>query len=388
LNLDHNAGGRVRPEVARAVAELLESDLGNPSSAHHAGRRARAAIEEARAEVAALVGARPSEVVFTSGGTEANNWAVLGTARPSAHLVSTAIEHVSVLRALERAEAEGARVTLVAPAGDGLVSAETVAEAISPTTALVSVGWANGEIGTLQPIGEIVAAVRERRGRGALIHSDAVQAAGLVEIAFEASDVDLLSLAGHKIGALPGVGVLVVREGTRLRPALVGGPQERERRAGTENLSGIVSFGVAARLARAERAERARSARALVERLWQGLAQVASPVLRLGRPDGLPTTLCVAFPGVRGDALVVALDLAGIAASTGSACAAGAAERSHVVRSLGLAAGAGALRLSLGREIARADVDRAVEVVAAAVARARGASTAGARRAKGVSDAA
>lgn len=373
MNLDQNAGGRVRSEVTRAVCDFLASDVANPSSQHAAGRRARAALDEARDAVAELVGAEPGQVVFTSGGTEANNLAVLGVARPGAHLVATAIEHVSLLRALEVAAAGGAEVSLVAPESDGRVSAGAIEAALRPTTALVSVGWANGEIGTTQPVPEIVSHVRAVLGRGTLVHSDMVQAAGLIELDFATSDLDLASLSAHKLGGLPGVGALVVRPGVALRPTVVGGPQERERRAGTENVPGIVGFGVAARLALLERAARAESALGLRERLWRGLARDAAPMVRLGRDDGLPTTLAVAFPGARGDALVVALDLAGIAASSGSACAAGAAEPSHVLRALGVepALAQGALRLSIGADVEPRDIDRAIEAIALAVGRAR-----------------
>ncbi|HZR80558.1 MAG TPA: aminotransferase class V-fold PLP-dependent enzyme [Candidatus Binatia bacterium] len=388
MNLDHNSGARVRPEVREAVADLLGRDLANPSSAHAAGRRARDAIESARDEVAALVNARPAEVVFTSGGTEANNLAVLGSLGAGDHVVSTAIEHASVLEAIERARECGARSTLVRPASDGAIAAADVAAALDGATRVVSVGWANGEIGNVQPIADIAGSVRARAaelGSRPLVHSDAVQAAGVVEVDFVRSGADLLTLSGHKLGALTGVGALVVRSGTALRPIMLGGPHERERRAGTENVVGIASFGVAARLASAEREERARRARRLRDRLWAGLAAAAAPVVRLGREDGLPTTLAIAFPGARGDALVLALDLAGIAASTGAACAAGAAEPSHVVRALGCSpeVAAGALRLSLGRDVGEDDVERAVAIVAAAVARARSE-----RRARGLSDAA
>jgi cysteine desulfurase len=376
MNLDHNSGGRVRPEVAAAVGDLLARELGNPSSAHAAGRRSREAIETARDEVAALVGARPAEVVFTSGGTEANNLAVLGIAGAGTHVVSTAIEHASVLRAIDAAVSAGARAALVVPTAEGAIDPEAVVASLEPGTCLVSVGWANGEVGTVQPVAAIAEAVRRSRGIGVVVHSDAVQAVGIVAVDVASSGVDLLSLSGHKLGALPGVGALVVREGVRLRPQIVGGAQERERRAGTENVVGIASLGVAARFARAERAARGERARTLRDRLWQGIAESAAPVRRIGPESGLPTTLSVAFPGARGDALVLALDLAGIAASTGAACAAGAAEPSHVLLALGLsrAEAHSVLRLSLAADVTTADVDRAVAVIAAAAARARGAA--------------
>ncbi len=375
MNLDHNAGGRVRPEVAHAVAELLGRDFGNPSSQHAAGRRARDVIEAAREDVAALVGARPAEVVFTSGGTEANDLAVLGTARPGSHLIASAIEHVSVLRALEAARSAGARSTAIAPSGDGSIDPERVEDALEDATLLVSVGWANGEIGTLQPLAEVVARVRRRRAGRTLVHSDAVQAAGLCAIDFAASGLDLLSLSGHKLGALSGVGALVVGERAGLVPRIHGGPQERGRRAGTENVVGIASFGVAARLAHAERSAFAERSARLRARLWAGLRAAAEPAVRLGPREGLPNTLSVAFPGARGDALVLALDLEGVAASTGAACAAGGAEPSHVLSAIGCdpVTARGALRLSLGRDVRDTDVERAIAIIAAAVGRARAA---------------
>lgn len=381
MNLDHNAGGRARPEAVAAVLAWLGRDGANPSSVHQAGRRAREAVEEARDEVAALVGARPSEVVFTSGGTEANNLAILGTARPGMHVVSTAIEHASVLRALEAARERGVAITLLAPARDGAVGAEQLAGALRPDTGLVSIGWANGEIGTVQQIGALGRVVRAN-GRAhdaaTLLHADAVQAAGLCEIDLTRDAVDLLSLSGHKLGALPGVGALVVRERAVVAPLLVGGAHERERRAGTENVPGIVSFGVAARLARLERDAWTRRAHAIRARLLAVLEQGAAPFVRHGADDGLPSTLSLSFPGTRGDALVIALDLKGVAASTGPACAAGAAEPSHVLRALGCddALAEAALRLSFGPDATLDEVERAAAVVVECVATARGARAA------------
>ena len=373
MNLDHNAGGRARPEVIDAVAEFLRSGPANPSSLHAAGRAARDAVEDARDAVAALVGARAAEVVFTGGGTEANNLAIRGVATDGAHVVSTAIEHASVMGPLEAVRAAGAAVTLVDPARDGTVVADRVVDALRDDTRLVSIGWANGEIGTIQPVDEIVRAVRER-APDAVLHSDAVQAAGACAIDLARTPLDLLSLSGHKLGALPGVGALVVRGATRLTPLLLGGPHERERRAGTENVPGIVSFGVAARLARDERAALLRHVRAVRERLLAILVDVASPLVVHGPADGLPGTLSVAFPGLRADALVIALDLDGVAAATGPACAAGAAEPSHVLRAIGCddALARATLRLSFGLDLSLDDAERAARIVAACVGRARG----------------
>jgi cysteine desulfurase len=338
-------------------------------------------VEEARDAVAALVGARAFEVVFTSGGTEANDLALHGAARAGSHVVSTAIEHASVLRALEAFAAAGGAVTLLEPARDGSVSPEQVVAALRPETTLVSIGWANGELGTIQPVAEIGRALRAAcsGARRVPLHADAVQAAGGCSIDLATQPVDLVSLSGHKLGALPGVGALVVRDGVSLSPRLLGGPQERERRAGTENVPGIVSFGVAARLAREERAQWRRRGRELRETLFSALARRVPDVVRLGPGDGLPGTLSLGFPGVRGDALVIALDLNGVAAATGSACAAGAAEPSHVLHAIGCdaATAAGALRLSFDAGLTAEDAERAAAIVADCVARARAAGVAG-----------
>ncbi|MBY0276733.1 cysteine desulfurase, partial [Candidatus Binatia bacterium] len=388
MNLDHNAGGRVRREVIDAVTTWLRADHANPSSVHAAGRRAREAVEAARDAVAALVGARASEVVFTSGGTEANNLAIRGIAQPGTHVVSTSIEHASILRPLDAARAAGCTVTLVAPAPDGTIAAHQVSEALRDETRLVSIGWANGEIGTVQPLAEIAATIRAhgdastaaprvdgdvapatRRGqpRRVLLHSDAVQAAGACAVDLRQVDVDLLTLSGHKLGALPGVGALVIRDAAAIVPQILGGPHERQRRAGTENVPGIVGFGVAARLARAERDGRDAHLRQVRAALLGALAQHASPLVVHGMRDGgLAGTLSVAFPGVRADALVIALDLQGIAAATGPACAAGAAEPSHVLRAIGCddETARATLRLSFGTDLTLADAERAAHVIA------------------------
>lgn len=376
FDLDHNAGGRPRREVVAALGAWLREDAANPSSFHAPGRRARDAVEDARERVARLVGARADEVVFTSGGTEANDLALAGSLGSGAHAVVSTIEHASVLRTAEAlAEERSVELSWLAPDGWGRVSRDAVAGALRPTTALLSVGWANGEIGTVQDL-PALAALAKQRAPSVLVHSDAVQAVGLLPVDLGTAAVDLLSLSGHKIGALPGVGALVIRRGVRVRPRLRGGPQERERRAGTENVPGIVSFGVAAELALAERITAAARARAVAEHLWDALAAAAARVERLSPEDGLPGTLLVSFPGLRGDALVVALDLEGVAASTGSACAAGAPEPSHVLRAVGCgdAVARGALRLSFGRDFTAEDASVAAARIAGVVRRARAAS--------------
>lgn len=372
MYLDHNAGGRVRPEVASVLAEWLRTPAGNPSSLHAAGRRARSAIETAREAVAALVGARPSEVVFTSGGTEANNLAIRGCGRVGQHVAAGVIEHHSVVASVAAVEAMGSRATLVTPDREGIVSAERVAAVIDEATTVVSIGWANGEIGSVPDVGAIVAAVRAANP-ATRVHSDAVQAVSQLDVDVGRVDLDLLSLSGHKLGAPAGTGALIVRRDCRLDPLLVGGPQERERRAGTENVAGIVAFGYAADLAREERAAYAARARALREEVWEILVAGGAPVERFGSPAGLPGTLSVGFRGLRGDALAAALDLRGVAVSTGSACAAGAPEPSHVLRALGCddELARGGLRLSFGPELTREDAQRAAREVVDVVRSAR-----------------
>jgi len=360
--LDHNAGAPLRAETREAMLAWLGPPA-NASSAHREGARARSAIEAARAEVAALLGAAPAEIVFTSGATEANNLALRGALPPGRGLVTTAIEHASVLETARALAAGGTPLVEVGVDVEGRVAAAEVVAA-GAAAALVSVGLANGEVGSLAPVEEIAAGLA---GRGVLLHTDAAQAAGRVPLDVRALGVDLLSLSSHKLGGPPGAGALWVRRGVRLAAQLTGGPQERGRRAGTENVPAIIGFGVAARLARVEQADVATRTAALVERLWQGLRSSVPDVLRNGPAAAprLPNTLNLSFPGCAGESLLVLLDLAGIAASLGSACAAGSTEPSHVLRAMGRerAAARAGLRLSLGPTTTAADVDRVLAVL-------------------------
>jgi cysteine desulfurase len=374
IYLDHNASTPLRPEVCEAMLDVLGPPA-NPSSAHREGARARTLLETARAEVAALINAAPAEVVFTSGATEANNLAlrgVLGAAPSGAGLVTTAIEHASVLETARALAVEGVPLAVVGVDRDGQVDLAALDAACRPPARLASVGLANGEVGTVAPLAVIAAAIE---GRGVLLHGDAAQAAGRLPIDVRALGVDLLSLSAHKMGGPPGIGALWVRKGVRIRAQLTGGPQERERRAGTENLAGIVGFGVAARMARARQVDEATAAGRLVEQLWQGLRAALPDVVRNGPASAprLPNTLNVSFPGASGESLLVLLDLAGIAVSVGSACAAGAAEPSHVLAAMGRDADAarGGLRLSVGPTTTAADVDRVLAVLPALVAQVR-----------------
>lgn len=369
IYLDHNATAPLRPEVRAAMLDILDLPA-NPSSAHREGARARGAVEDARAQVARLIGAAPAEIVFTSGATEANNLALRGAA--AGGMVTTAIEHASVLETARALAADGRPLEVVAVDGEGRIAAGDVVGACRPGTALVSVGLANGEVGSIAPVGDIAAALA---GRGILVHGDAAQAAGRLPIDVRALGIDLLSLSAHKMGGPPGTGALWIRRGVPLRALFTGGPQERGRRAGTESVAAIVGFGVASRVARERLADEAAAAAALAERLWQGLRAGSAGITRNGPTTGprLPNTLNVTFAGCTGESLLVLLDLAGVAVSVGSACAAGAAEPSHVLRAMGRSAEAarGGLRFSVGPGTTAADIDHVVAVLPALVARAR-----------------
>jgi cysteine desulfurase len=377
IYLDHNATTPLLPAVIDRMTEELREDFGNPSSVHHFGQQAKAAIDEARTNVANLIGADPSEVLFTSGGTEADNIAVRGAAEAleptgKRHLVASAIEHEAVLNTLKVLAKRGWRTTLVAVDQTGILSAAMLRDGLADDTALVSVMHANNEIGTIQPIAELARAAHDR---GALFHTDAVQSAGKIPVNVKTLGVDMLSMSAHKFYGPKGVGALWIRRGLRVLPLLTGGRQERSRRAGTENVAGIVGFGVAARLARAELSATAAHSEALVERLWGSILARIPGAVRNGPSAGLrlPNTLSVRFPGCAGESLLVLLDLAGIAASLGSACAAGAVEPSHVLLAMGLdrEAARSALRLSVGASTTTDDVDRIVEVLPPLVAQIR-----------------
>jgi len=375
---DYNATTPLAPEVMDAVATATRDVFGNASSVHHFGQQAKAALDDARSAVAALIDADPSEVVFTSGGTESDNFAIRGAAEaqePSGrrHLIASAIEHEAVLNTLKALGRRGWRTTLLPVEPSGIVSPDRLRDAIDGDTAVVSVMHANNEIGTIQPIAALAAIAHEHR---ALFHTDAVQSVGKIPVDVRALGADLLSLSAHKLGGPAGIGALWVRRGVELAAQTTGGSQERGRRAGTENVAAIVGFGVAAARARAELAANAAAAARLVERLWTGLRTRLPGVVLNGSADGprLPNTLNVSFPGAAGESLLVLLDLAGVAVSLGSACAAGAAEPSHVLLAMGRdrdAARSG-VRFSVGPSTTAADIDRVLELLPALVAQARG----------------
>jgi len=370
--LDHNATTAVEPEVLEAMLPYFSQEYGNAASIHTAGQNARAAVEKAREQVALLLGARPEEVVFTSGGTESDNQAIWGAVGAAAsdracHIITTTIEHEAVLDACKALEQQGVAVTYLAVSPVGIVDPEAVRRAIQPETVLVSVMTANNELGTVQPIREISRAASERN---ICFHTDAVQAAGKIPLDVKALRVDLLSISGHKLYGPKGIGATYIRSGTCLRPLLYGGHHQRGYRPGTENVPGSVGLGKAAELARKSLERDRARVEALRDRLEQGLLACvpAARVNGAGAPR-TPNTSNLTFAGLEGEALVIALDLKGLACSTGAACSSGAVEPSHVLRAMGLSVeeARASIRLSLGRHTTEEDVTAALEIVPAAV---------------------
>ena len=375
--LDHSATTPTDPRVVEAMLPYLTEKFGNASSVHFFGQEARAAVDRARREVAALIGARANEIVFVSGGTEANNLAIRGitegglsraSASAKGHVITSSIEHSSVRGISDELEKRGWEITRLPAYEEGIVRAEDVRAALRPDTLLISVMLANNEIGTLQPIEEIGALVREERGRGRQLwlHTDAVQAAGRIPLNVEKLGCDLLSLSAHKLYAPKGAGALFVRRGVRLIPQNVGGHQEREKRAGTEGVPGIVAFGAAARLAREEMGERSEHDRQLRDRFETGVAERIEDIVFNGdRAQRLPHLSNISFRFIEGEGLLISLDLQGIAVSTGSACSSGTLEPSPVIRALGRndELARGAIRFSFGKDNTEQDVDRVLEVL-------------------------
>jgi len=378
IYLDHAATTPVDPRVAEAMSAVYRDAPGNPSSIHGEGRRARALVDEARDRVAAAIGADPSEVVFTSGGTEADNLAVRGTVAAlrakGDHIVTSAIEHHAVLDTVHELEHEGVRATIVPVDRYGMVDPDEVGKAITGRTVLVSVMHANNEIGTIEPIAEIGRICRERN---VVFHSDAVQTVGALEVDMRRIPVDLLSLNAHKFYGPKGVGALYVRKGTPFARIQTGGGQERDRRAGTENVAGIVAMGAALEIATRERAAESPRLVRLRDRLLAGLRLGIDDVVVNGHPtERLPNNASLCVRGVQGESLIVALDLAGVAASSGAACTTGSLEPSHVLLAIGLSreVAQGSLRLTLGRGTTDEDVDVVLAELPRIVSRLRAAS--------------
>jgi cysteine desulfurase len=377
IYLDHNATTPVDPAVLEAMLPYFSGDYGNASSIHTFGQRARAAVETAREQVAALLHARPQEIVFTSGGTESDNHAIFGVvqprlhAQPAPHIITSAIEHEAVLNTCQALEKQGARVTYLPVSRDGLINLEELARSICPETALITVMLANNELGTVQPIEQIGRIAAER---DIYVHTDAVQSAGKIPLNVQACQLDLLSLSGHKIYAPKGIGALYIKTGTRLQQFLYGGHHQRGFRPGTENVAGIVGLGQAAELAHLALAEDAARISALRDRLEQGLlARVPDAHANGASVPRTPNTSNLTFSGIEGEALVIALDLKGLACSTGAACSSGAVEPSHVLTAIGLPTheARASVRFSLGRHTTSTEIDAALETVPAAVAQLR-----------------
>lgn len=365
---DYNATTPVAPDVADAMARATRDLFGNPSSVHHFGQQAKAALDEARSAVAALLGAEPSEVVFTGGGTEADNFAIRGLAEalePTGrrHLIASAIEHEAVLNTLKALGRRGWRTTLLPVGATGIVHPDVLREALTDDTALVSVMHANNEIGTVQPIEALAALAHER---GALFHTDAVQSTGKIPVHVGRLGVDLLAISAHKFNGPKGVGALWIKRGTRMLPLLTGGKHERNRRAGTENVPGLVGMGVAATAAAAKLAGEGVRVAALRDRLEAGILQHVGGTAVNGAADPrVPNTTNISFDRVEAESLLIALDLEGIAVSTGSACSSGTLEPSHVLRAMGLPAhrAQNSLRFSLGQFSTDAEVDRVLDAL-------------------------
>ena len=378
IYMDHAATTPVDPEVLAAMLPYFNERFGNPSSIYRLGRQSYDALETAHETVARMLGCRPVEIIFTGSGSEADNLAIKGVAyakrRRGNHIISTTIEHHAVLHTCQQLEREGFRVTYLPVDATGLVNPDDVAAAITDETALVTMMYANNEVGTIQPIAEIGRICRARR---VPFHTDAVQAGGLLDIDVNTLGVDLLSLSAHKFYGPKGVGILFARQGTRIQPQILGGSQERNRRAGTENVPGAVGAAVALERAQANRATESARLTALRDRLISGLLQIPDTQLT-GHPERrLPNNASFAFAGVEGESLLLNLDLIGVAASSGSACTTGSVEPSHVLMAMGVSEGAsrGHLRLTLGHSSDDGDVDFVLEHLPAIVERLRALST-------------
>jgi cysteine desulfurase len=393
---DYNATSPVAPEVADAMGRITREVFGNASSVHHFGQQAKSVLDDARSAVASAIGGDPSEVVFTSGGTEADNFAIRGAAavfdpvdspaaaplaqgRPDSprgkrHLIASAIEHEAVLNTFKALARRGWKTTLLPVDQSGVLAVDRLREAITDDTALVSIMHANNEIGTIQPIAELAAIAH---AHGALMHTDAVQSVGKIPVDVRGLDVDLLSLSAHKFNGPKGVGALWIKRGARVQAILTGGKHERNRRAGTENVPGIAGLGAAAALAIGKLSVEGTRLAVLRDRLEDGiLAAVPGTAINGSRSSRVPNTTNISFDRVEAESLLIALDLEGIAVSTGSACSSGTLEPSHVLRAMGLPVHRtqNSLRFSLGMYSTQEEVDRVIEVLPRLVEKLRGLS--------------
>jgi cysteine desulfurase len=374
IYLDHNATTPVDPAVLDAMLPYFSAEFGNASSIHTFGQRSRSAVETAREQVAALLNARPQEIVFTSGGTESDNHAIFGVALQSAassHIITTTIEHEAVLNACQAMEKRGVGVTYLGVNRDGQIDPEELRLAIRPETVLVTVMHANNELGTIQPLDEIGRIAAEAE---VYFHTDAVQSAGKIPVDVKALQLDLLSISGHKFYAPKGVGALFIKSGTKLQQLLYGGHHQRGFRPGTENVAGIVGLGEAAEIAHLSLEQDAARISRLRDALEQGLlARIPDAHVNAAHAPRTPNTTNITFAGLEGEALIIALDLKGVACSTGAACSSGAVEPSHVLTAIGLSAAEAraSIRFSLGRLTTESEIAAALEIVPAAVAQLR-----------------
>ena len=373
--LDHAATTPVHPEVAKVVLNYMVKDFGNASSVHSFGRTTRKAMDEAREQVADLINANPKEIVFLSGGTEADNLAIKGVAEAyknkGKHIITSEIEHHAIIHTCQYLEKQGHEVTYLPVDEHGMVSPEDLLEAIRDDTVLVSIMLANNEMGTIQPVEEIGRICREK---GVIFHSDGVQAVGSIPVDVEALNIDLLSMSSHKLYGPKGVGALYHRKGIKLVSQQTGGSHEYRLRAGTENVPGIAGFGLAAKLAKEEMEERVSRISALRDKLQYGLMQAVDHVKLNGHPEKrLPNNLNLSFEYVEGESMLLNLDMKGIAASSGSACTSGTLDPSHVLLAMGMKheVAHGSLRMTLGRETAEEDIDYVLEVLPGIVQRLR-----------------
>ena len=384
IYLDHNATTPLTAEAVDAMVGVLREPTGNASSIHLDGQRAKTLLDEARASLARLLHASPREIVFTGGGTEADNLAVRGVADAAAssgrrHLVASTIEHEAVLNTVKALARRGWEVSWLPANADGVVDAGALEAMLRDDTALVSVMLANNEVGSVQPVQELAKAAH---ARGALFHTDAVQAVGKIPVDVGALGVDLLSMSAHKLGGPQGVGALWVRAGVTLAPQQTGGRQERSRRAGTENVAAIVGLGVAARVAESKLEREGPRLATLRDRLESGvLASVPNTIAHAARAPRVPNTSNIGFDDIDAEALLIALDLEGVAVSTGSACSSGTLEPSHVLRAMGVGTRAAqrAIRFSLGATTTADEIAQVLDLVPRVVSRVRGAMRIGAR---------
>jgi cysteine desulfurase len=384
IYLDHNATTPVDPAAADAMMRALQGLFGNASSVHYYGQQAKAAIDDARSAVAALLGAEPSEIIFTSGGTEADNFAIRGAAEAleltgRRHLITSGIEHEAVLNTFKALAKRGWRTTVLPLDATGIVSPDRLREAITGDTALVSIMHANNEIGTIQPVAELAAITHQH---GALFHTDAVQSAGKIPVNVRALGVDLLSVSAHKFYGPKGIGALWAKRGVRLAPFLSGGKQERNRRAGTENVPGAIGMGVAAALAAQKMAADGARLAALRDRLEHGiLSSVPNTDVNGSRAARVPNTTNISFDRIEAESLLIALDLEGVAVSTGSACSSGTLEPSHVLKAMNLSShrAQNSIRFSLGASNTEEQIDRVLGILPRVVAKLRTLSAVGSR---------